>query len=72
MKHYLIIQTLTGLLLLLSVLLIFIGGVGVMAAPTILQQLSSFLVLQGAAILFIGAIIIDLLHIIYREINTNK
>ena len=72
MKHYLIIQTLTVLLLLLSVLLIFIGGVGVMAAPTILQQLSSFLVLQGAAILFIGAIIIDLLHIIYREINTNK
>jgi len=72
MKHYLIIQTLTVLLLLLSVLLIFIGGVELVAAPTIAQQLASFLVLQGAAILFIGAIIIDLLHIIYREINTNK
>jgi len=72
MKHYLIIQTLTVLLLLLSVLLIFIGGVELVAAPTIAQQLASFLVLQGAAILFVGAIIIDLLHIIYREINTNK
>ena len=67
-----IIQTLTVLLLILSVLLIFIGGVELVAAPTIAQQLASFLVLQGAAILFIGAIIIDLLHIIYREINTNK
>ena len=72
MKHYLIIQTLTVLLLLLSVLLIFIGGVELVAAPTIAQQLASFLVLQGAAILFVGAIIIDLLHIIYREIKKNK
>ena len=72
MKHYLIIQTLTVLLLLLSVLLIFIGGVELVAAPTIAQQLASFLVLQGAAILFVGAIIIDLLHIIYLEIKKNK
>ena len=67
-----IIQLLTVFLLIISVLLIFIGGVELMAAPTIAQQLASFLVLQGAAILFVGAIIIDLLHIIYREINTNK
>ena len=72
MKHYLIIQTLTVLPLLLSVLLIFIGGVELVAAPTIAQQLASFLVLQGAAILFVGAIIIDLLHIIYLEIKKNK
>jgi len=67
-----IIQTLTVLLLILSVLLIFIGGVELVAAPTIAQQLASFLVLQGAAILFVGAIIIDLLNNIYREIRKNK
>ena len=38
MKHYLIIQTLTVLLLLLSVLLIFIGGVELVAAPTTLTN----------------------------------
>ena len=67
-----IIKLLTVFLLIISVLLIFIGGVELMAAPTIIQQLASFLVLQGAAILFVGAIIIDLLNNIYREIRKNK